>query len=149
MLEISTVEELLAPYFEEHKEYSLYSIEWANEFGYKILRVACDKVGGINSDELGLINDYLSEKLDSYEKELPDNYMLEVCSPGAEKELRTKDEVISSVGQKVNVTIPEMVYEGKLVSFENDILTISINVKGRIKKVEVPYENVKVIRLAV
>ncbi|MCR5787357.1 MAG: hypothetical protein K6G28_06630 [Acholeplasmatales bacterium] len=149
MLQITTVEELLTPFFEEHKEYSLYSVEWVNEFGYKILRVACDKIGGINSDELGIINDFLSEKLDAYEKELPDNYMLEVCSPGAEKELRSKEEILDSVGQKINVTIPDMVYEGKLVSFEDDILTISINIKGRIKKVTVPYETIKTIRLAV
>lgn len=149
MLDLHIVEDLVNEFLKDHEELSLYSVEWANEFGYKILRVAMDKVGGINSDELGIVNDYLSEKLDAYEKELPDNYMLEVCSPGAEKPLRSEQEVLNSVGEKINVKTDKDEFEGKLLSFEEGILVIQINVKGRIKKVQVPYESIKEVRLAV
>ncbi len=148
MLDLKIVEELVMPIIDENN-FSLYSIEWANEFGYKILRVCVDKIGGINSDELGIVNDYLSEKLDKYEKELPDNYMLEVSSPGAEKPLRSEEEVLASVGEKIHVTLEKAEYEGKLVSFTEGVLLLSINVKGRIKKVSVPYCDVKEVRLAV
>lgn len=149
MLDLHIVEDLVNEFLKDHEELSLYSVEWANEFGYKILRVAVDKIGGINSDELAIVNDFLSEKLDSYEKELPQNYMLEVCSPGAEKPLRNEQEVLNSVGEKVNAKTDKDEFEGKLLSFEEGILTIQINVKGRIKKVQVPYETIKEIRLAV
>ncbi len=148
MLDLKIVEELVMPVINENN-FSLYSIEWANEFGYKILRVCVDKTGGINSDDLGIVNDYLSEKLDQYERELPDNYMLEVSSPGAEKPLRSEAEVEENVGNKIHVTLEKQEYEGKLLSFVDGVLELSINVKGRIKKVKVPYCDAKEIRLAV
>jgi len=149
LLDLSIVEELVNEFLKDHNELSLYSLEWANEFGYKILRVAIDKKGGINSDELAVVNDYLSEQLDKYENDLPANYMLEVCSPGAEKPLRNEEEVLNSIGEKINAKTDKFEFEGKLLSFEGRILTIQINVKGRIKKVEVPYDDIKEIRLAV
>jgi ribosome maturation factor RimP len=148
MLDLKVVEELVKPFIDENN-FSLYSIEWANEFGYKILRVCVDKTGGINSDELGIVNEYLSEKLDKYEKELPENYMLEVSSPGAEKPLRNEEEVASSVGQKIHVTLESVEYEGKLLSFSEGIIELGINLKGRIKKIKVSYCDAKEIRLAV
>ena len=149
MLDLKIVEELVKPCLEENS-FELYNLEWANEFGYKILRVSIDTKGGINSDQLGIVNDYLSEKLDQYEAELPDNYMLEVCSPGAEKPLKTLDEVKESVGKKIHVTMPDIEYEGKLLEVsEDDTLLLQINVKGRLKKVSVQYNLVKEVRLAV
>ena len=149
MLDLKIVEELVKPCLEENN-FELYNLEWANEFGYKILRVSIDTKGGINSDQLGIVNDYLSEKLDQYENELPDNYMLEVCSPGAEKPLKTLDEVKESVGEKIHVTMPDIEYEGKLLEVsEDDTLLLQINVKGRLKKVSVQYNLAKEVRLAV
>ena len=149
MLDLKIVEELVKPCLEENN-FELYNLEWANEFGYKILRVSIDTKGGINSDQLGIVNDYLSEKLDQYESELPDNYMLEVCSPGAEKPLKTLDEVKESVGEKIHVTMPDIEYEGKLLEVsEDDTLLLQINVKGRLKKVSVQYNLAKEVRLAV
>lgn len=149
MLDLKIVEELVKPCLEENN-FELYNLEWANEFGYKILRVSIDTKGGINSDQLGIVNDYLSEKLDQYESELPDNYMLEVCSPGAEKPLKTLDEVKESVGEKIHVTMPDIEYEGKLLEVsEDDTLLLQINVKGRLKKVSVQYNLAKEVRLVV
>jgi ribosome maturation factor RimP len=148
MIDNKKIEELVMPYLEEHN-LSLYEILWVKEFGYNVLRVSVDQKGGINSDTLALVNVYLSSKLDNYEDELPQNYMLEVCSPGAEKTLRNKDEVIESVGLKVNVKMPDMVYEGTLIDFTDNILTIEYNLKGRKQKVTLDYDQVKKIRLAV
>jgi ribosome maturation factor RimP len=149
MLDLKIVEELVKPCLEENN-FELYNLEWANEFGYKILRVSIDTKGGINSDQLGIVNDYLSEKLDQYEAELPDNYMLEVCSPGAEKPLKTLDEVKEAVGEKIHVTMPDIEYEGKLLEVsEDETSLLQINVKGRLKKVSVLYNLAKEVRLAV
>lgn len=75
--------------------------------------------------------------------------MLEVSSPGAEKPLRSEEEVLENVGNKIHVTLEKQEYEGKLLSFVDGVLELSINVKGRIKKVKVPYCDAKEIRLAV
>lgn len=147
MLDVKVVEELVMPYLQEH-DLQLYEVAWVKEYGYLMLRVSVDKAGGIDVDTLALVNEYLSSKLDAYESELPE-YMLEVCSPGAEKELRTQEEILSSVGMYVNVRTKEMVYEGYLLSYENDELIIEYNVKGKLKKVSIKDNEIKKIRLAV
>ena len=149
MLDLSVIKEIVNEYTKDYTEFSLYDVSWVKDFGYNILQILVDKKGGINSDELGVINEFISQRLDKYESDLPQNYMLEVSSPGAEKPLRNVDEVIEAVGEKIHVRTDKEEYEGKLLSFVDNILLISINVKGRIKKVSVDYSSVLEIRLAV
>ncbi len=42
-----------------------------------------------------------------------------------------------------------MIYEGYLLKVEEDILHIRINAKGRFKTIQIPYKEIKFIRLAV
>nr|MCR5231582.1 ribosome maturation factor RimP [Acholeplasmatales bacterium] len=118
------------------------------EFGYLILRVLLDKKGGIDLETLSLANEYLSERLDAYDMDMPE-YMLEVSSPGAEKELRNQEEIVDSIGQYVHVEVENMVYEGILEDANSDNITLRINVKGRFKKQIIMINEVKLIRLAV
>lgn len=147
MLDVKIVSDLVTPYLEAH-DLKLYEVLWVKEYGYQVLRVSVDKVGGIDVDTLGLVNEYLSEKLDAYEKDLPE-YMLEVCSPGAEKTLRDKNEILEAVGQYVNVKTEKMTYEGYLVSYEGDTLEVEVNIKGRMKTFSINEDEIKKIRLAV
>lgn len=146
-MQIEKVTELVMPYLVEHG-LTLYEVLWVKEYGYNVLRVSVDSANGIDVDTLALVNEYLSEKLDAYESEMPE-YMLEVCSPGAEKTLRNKEEISNSIGKYIHVRLPEMIYEGELLSFDDDILVIKINVKGRMKNINVNYSDIKKIRLAV
>mgnify|MGYP003228368679 FL=1 len=95
-----------------------------------------------------MISQLLSEKLDAYDDDMPE-YMLEVCSPGAERTLRNKEEILASVGQYVNVKTPDSTYEGTLLSYEGQTLVVEINIKGRMKKVSIEEADIKKIRLAV
>lgn len=149
MFDLNIVRDIAGDFIKQHEDFKLYDVLWVNEFGYQILQVLLDKKGGINSDDLAIANDYISTSLDKYESELPTNYMLEVSSPGAEKPLRNAEEVLESVGEKIFARTDKEAFEGKLISFEGDELTIQINVKGRIKKVKVLYSLVKEIRLSV
>ena len=141
------IEEILVPYLTENG-FKLYEVSFVKEAGMNILRVLVNKSGGINIDELAEINNYLSDELDKVE--IPyDEYMLEVSSPGAEMELRNREEVLESVGKYIHINTGDKVYEGTLVSFENDIVVIRVNLKGRFKNFEINYEAIKKIRLAV
>ena len=141
------IEDILIPYLEENG-FKLYEVSFVKEAGMNILRVLVNKKGGINIDELAEINNYLSDELDNLD--IPyDEYMLEVSSPGAEMPLRNKDEVLENVGQYININTGDKVYEGVMLSFENDIVVIRVNLKGRFKNFEVPYDSIKKIRLAV
>lgn len=148
MLDVKIIEDLVKPICEE-KGLMLYEVLCVKEYGFQVLRVSVDKPnGGIDSDTLGLVNELLSEKLDAYDDDMPE-YMLEVCSPGAERTLRNKEEILASVGQYVNVKTPDSTYEGTLLSYEGQTLVVEINIKGRMKKVSIEEADIKKIRLAV
>ena len=146
-MNVKNIEDILVPYLESNG-FKLYEIGFVREAGMNILRVLVNKKGGINIDELVDINNYLSDELDKLE--IPyDEYMLEVSSPGAEMPLRNRDEVLENVGQYININTGDKVYEGTMLSFENDIVVIRVNLKGRFKNFEIPYDSIKKIRLAV
>ena len=95
-----------------------------------------------------MINNYLSDELDKLD--IPyEEYMLEVSSPGAEMTLRNPEEVMEHVGEYININTGDKVYEGVMVSFVDNVVVIRVNLKGRFKNFEIPYDTIKKIRLAV
>lgn len=146
-MDLKKVEALLQPYLDEH-ELKLYSVEMVKEFGYLILRVSIDSKEGIDVDTLALCNEFLATELDKIDSDMPE-YMLEVCSPGAEKELRNLDEIKESISKYIHVELPNMIYEGALEDVIDDNIVIRYNAKGRFKKLNIPYSEIKLIRLAV
>lgn len=146
-MNLEKVKEVLMPYLDSNN-FKLYDIEYVRESGMNILRVLVSKKDGINIDELAEINNFLSlelDKLDGFDFE----YMLEVSSPGAEMPLRNQEEIEENVGKYVNINTGDKVYEGQLISFLDGTLVVRVNLKGRFKNFEIPYENIKKIRLAV
>ena len=75
--------------------------------------------------------------------ELDPNYYLELSSLGAERPLKTLDEVIKAIGKYIYFEAPNMKSYGTLNAIENDIMKIEINDKGRLKIVDVKFETVK------
>ena len=146
-MDLTKVKEILVPYLEKNN-LTLYDVKWTSEYGYKVLQVFVDKAGGIDTDTLAVVNEYLSTELDKLDGDMGE-YMLEVSSPGAEKELRNKEEVLENVGKYIFVKTDDNVYEGDFISFVNDVVVIRINIKGRMKNVNVNYSDIKLIRLAV
>ena len=146
-MQIEQVKELLNPYLLQHK-LSLYSIEFVKEAGALILRVCIDKSGGVDIDTPAACNEFLSEQLDKIDADM-EEYLLEVSSPGAEQELRNLDEIKAHIEAYVHIEVPNMIYEGYLLKVEEDILHIRINAKGRFKTIQIPYKEIKFIRLAV
>lgn len=146
-METENVIELVKPYLDKN-DLTLYEVIWVKEYGFTVLRVSVDRAGGIDVESLQKVSKYLSPLLDQIDASWPE-YMLEVCSPGAEKTLRDKDEVKASINEYINVRLPEMVYEGVLTDFDGEVLDILIDVKGRKKHVKVEYVDIKKIRLAV
>lgn len=146
-MDLQKVKEILVPYLDEN-DFKLYDISFVYEAGMHILRILVNKKGGINIDELAMINNYISDELDKID-DSSDEYMLEVSSPGAEMPLRNREEILEHVGSYVNVNTGDKVFEGTLLSFIDDVLVVRVNLKGRFKNFPILYEEVKKIRLAV
>lgn len=146
-MELSKVKEILDPFLLEH-QLEFYDVELVKEFGYLFLRVYIDKEGGIDLDTLALANEYLSERIEKYDSDMPE-YMLEVSSPGCERKLKTYDDILANEGEYVHVEVENMIYEGVMIAVNEEFITLRINAKGRFKNVNVLHTEIKLIRLCV
>ena len=126
----------------------LYDINWIKEYGEDILQILVDKKGGIDLNALALINEKISLMLDTIEIDLP-NYMLEVSSPGAEKELRSKEEILDAVSSYIYLETSDQKIMGYLLEANDDSIVVKVNLKGRMKNFTIKYDDIKFIRLAV
>jgi ribosome maturation factor RimP len=100
-----------------------------------------------------LISEKISSLLDNLDL-IKDEYSLEISSPGAERQLKTKEAVEKAIGQYVNVRLYRPMdnskeFEGNLIAFAAEILTIEYKAKTTVKTIEIPYAQVSKIRLAI
>ena len=132
---------------------TLYEIEWETNVNPPILRISIDKVGGVDLDTCAQCSDAISVLLDEkdwYGKE----YMLEVCSPGAEKELKTDEQIQNAVGSYVFVKLKDPKQgvdsvRGDLLEANETSVTIYYSDKSRTKTIVVDKSNISLIMTAV
>ncbi|WP_078547058.1 ribosome maturation factor RimP [Litchfieldia alkalitelluris] len=146
------VEEMVNPILEP-LNLELVDIEYVKEGKDWFLRVFIDSEGGVDIEDCGTVSEKLSEKLDEVDP-IPYNYFLEVSSPGAERPLKKDKDFQKAIGKQVYIKTyepidGEKVFEGELVSFDGNIVTVSVKIKTRTKTFEIPYEKVASARLAV
>jgi len=149
---IETTEALVDPILRK-RDLELVDVEYVKEGKNWFLRVYIDKAGGIDITECGEVSEELSEKLDENDP-IKGTYYLEVSSPGAERPLKTKDDLKNNIGNNVNIRLYEPIngekeYEGRLADFSDNLLTVEYKEKARKKEVSIPYEKVAKARLAV
>jgi ribosome maturation factor RimP len=146
------VEELAEPIFQE-LGIELVEIEFVKEGKSWFLRVYIDKDNGVDIEDCGLVSEKLSEKLDELDP-IPQNYFLEVSSPGAERPLKKDKDFQKAIGKNVFIKTYEPVdgkksFEGTLLEFDGQHVKIEMKIKTRKKTIDIPYEKVANARLAV
>lgn len=122
------VEALARPIIED-EGCELWSVEYVREAGSWYLRVFIDKDGGVGIDDCERISRRLDPILDEADP-IPDSYVFEVGSAGAERELKRPSDFEKFMGSEVEVKLYQP-YEGKkslvgkLEAYENGDITIS------------------------
>ena len=122
------VEALARPVIED-EGCELWSVEYVREAGSWYLRVFIDKDGGVGIDDCERISRRLDPILDEADP-IPDSYVFEVGSAGAERELKRPSDYEKFMGSEVEVKLYQP-YEGKkslvgkLEAYENGDITIS------------------------
>ncbi len=124
---------------------SLYDLKTKREFNMSILEISLD---GDNLDS-NLLTKVTEVILDEINDLIPDNYYLEVSTPGAERELRSLEEVSKHIGSYIKFVSDKYNDVGVLEKVENGTLFVKINIKGRFKVIEIPYDELNKINLAV
>ena len=115
------------PFIEEivtSNNLSLFDLEFVKEDGMWFLRVSIEKDDGTMDFETAeIISNLVSSKLDELDP-IDHEYVLDVCSPGAERPIRNKEEFIGSVNKYITVYLKEE-DELKNDSYTGDLLEVN------------------------
>ena len=151
---VETVTELVTPILDE-RHFELVDAEFVKEGKSWYLRIYIDKPGGINIEECALVSDLLGEKLDDCDPDpIPQEYFLEVSSPGDERPLKKERDYERALNSYIHVSLYQplegnKVYEGTMVDLKPDELTLEYMDKTRQKTIVIPRKQIAQARLAI
>ena len=145
MSKISDKVEALARPVVEEEGCKLWSVEYIKEAGTWYLRIFIDKDGGVGIADCEAISRRLDPILDEADP-IPESYVFEVGSAGAERELKRTSDFEQFIGSGVEVKLYQP-YEGRktLVGTLEEYNDGNITVSG----VELKKEQIAQVRLHV
>ncbi len=152
MDKIEHLKELFQPVFEKNNV-KLYELVFRNSGKDHTLEVSIMKPDGtMDLDTCAAVSEGLSEILD-VEDPINEEYTLEVCSPGAEREIKDLDEIQPGLYVYVRLKYPfkkMLEFVGEILDVnENDVITLAYREKAATRKAEFPKEDIDFIRMAV
>ena len=123
------VAELAKPVVEE-EGCTLWDVEYVREAGTWYLRIFVDKEGGLSIDDCERISRRLDPMLDEADP-IPDSYVFEVGSAGAERELKRPSDFAQFMGSEVELRLYQPLngskaFVGTLKDYENGNVTIEV-----------------------
>ena len=132
-------------------------IEYVKEKDQNYLRIYVDKdqPGGIDIDEIALLSEEISEMLDNLEPDpLPDPYVLELSSPGAERPLKNEKEWEKALNDYIHVGLYQKIegkkiFEGTLLSYDDEEVELEVKIKTRRKTLTIPRKLIANARFAI
>lgn len=129
MSKITEKVEALAKPVVEDEGCELWAVEYVREAGSWYLRVLIDKDGGVGIDDCERISRRLDPILDEADP-IPDSYVFEVGSAGAERELKRPSDFERYIGSEIEAKLYQP-YQGKkshvgtLEAYEDGDVTVS------------------------
>lgn len=151
---VEIVADIAEPIADE-KGFQVVDIEYVKEGKNWFLRIYIDKQGGVDLNDCAEFNELLSQEMDTIEPDpIPYAYYLEVSSPGAERPLKTDEDLELAIGRYINISLFEAVekanvYEGTLKEITDEKLVMEVREKNKYKEVEILRSNVSKARLAI
>lgn len=142
------IAEIARPVVEE-EGCSLWDVEYVREAGTWYLRVFIDREGGVSIDDCERVSRRLDPILDEKDP-IPESYVFEVGSAGADRELKRPRDFEQFMGSEVEVRLYRPVdgskhYTGTLAGYEDGAVTLT---QGE-KTLRFPKEQVAQVRLYV
>ena len=125
----------------------LYDIEYVKEGNDWILRVLIDKEhASIDLDICCDVSEAISQILDKNDP-IPNEYILEVSSPGVERPLKTLENYKDAIGKYVLIQLvePQLEYNelvGTIISVNDTAIELEIRIKTRTQKLTIEFKNI-------
>ncbi|MBO0603069.1 ribosome maturation factor RimP [Sporosarcina sp. E16_3] len=138
----------------EELELELVDVEFVKEGRDWFLRVYIDTPNGnIDIDQCSQVSEKLSEELDRTDP-IPQNYFLEVSSPGAERPLKKEEDFQKAIGQFVFIKTYEAIndmkeFEGYLLAYGPEGAEVEMRIKTRKLTVVIGQDKIALARLAI
>eukprot|EP01156_Anaeramoeba_ignava_P017948 Anaeramoba_ignava/a9041_5.p1 GENE.a9041_5~~a9041_5.p1 ORF type:complete len:144 (-),score=30.33 a9041_5:232-663(-) len=129
----------------EELNYYLYDVEYVKESEGYVLRIMIENDTYIDIDDCVKVSRRVSEYLD-IDDPFTEPYNLEVTSPGAERELKTQDQIKRAVSKYVYIETMEQKHYGHLKSYKDGVLTLKLKNSKTLKIDEI---DASLIRLAI
>ena len=120
----------------EEEGLELVELEFKRGSRRSLLRLFIDKPGGVTLDDCSALSSQLGDLLD-VEDIIPNRYILEVSSPGADRPLKRPEDYERFLGRLVQVTTRDHVkglshFKGRLVDYTDGRVSIDVTSKGQI-----------------
>ena len=146
------LKELFEPVFKEN-DVVLYEMKWINDRDHTLQVAIMRPDGSMDLDTCVLISEKLSEVLDK-EDPISEEYTLEVCSPGAEREIRDLKELLNMTGSyvymRLNKPFKKMTeFTGEIKDVQDQTIFLEYRDKAAVRTAELPLEDVEFARMAV
>ena len=138
----------------EELELELVDVEFVKEGRDWFLRVYIDTPNGsIDIEQCSQVSEKLSEELDRTDP-IPQNYFLEVSSPGAERPLKKEEDFQKAIGQFVFIKTYEAIndmkeFEGYLLAYGPEGAEVEMRIKTRKLTVVIDRDKIALARLAI
>ena len=129
----------------------LYEVKWTPDHTLQVAIMNRD--GSMDLDTCAAVSEKLSEALDR-EDLISGSYMLEVCSPGAEREIRSLEELRDMNDAYVFVRLihPEKKMKeltGYVRSCKDGVIRLEYRDKAAVRYADIEEDNIEYIRFAV
>ena len=109
---------------------TLWDVEYVREAGTWFLRVFIDKEGGVSINDCELISRRIDPMLDEADP-IPDSYVFEVGSAGAERELKRPADFALFMGSEIELRLyksenGQKAFIGTLAGYDNGDVTVTV-----------------------
>lgn len=139
---VDTIAELAAPIALENNCF-VDDVEYKKEGSDYVLRIIIDtdsEGGGISIDQCENVSRALSDVLDETDP-IKEAYMLEVSSPGIDRELKKEKDFVRFMGHDVDIKLykarnSQKLVSGKLTGYDNGAVTIDDGEQIKLEKGE-------------
>lgn len=126
---LKTIEDTFTKLFLEKGIYFV-DAEYVKEPKGNVLRIFIDKDDGVDLDSCEMASNLVSDWLDKIDP-IDDSYFLEVSSPGAEREIKSDEQLLKYIGKKILVKCYKKInnekeFIGYLKSFDKENLTLFV-----------------------
>ncbi len=126
---VQRVEEIISPFAQE-LGLEIWDVRFAKEGSEWYLRIFIEKDGGVSIDDCVDLTHAITKPLDESDP-IPQSYILEVSSPGVERELIKDEHFYKSIGNAVMLRAIRPIdgvrdFKGILTNYENKEITIKL-----------------------